>query len=142
MISLNNNVKDKLQYILDNYEALSCGYEQLSNGAHVIDMGVDKKGSFKAAQLFTEINMADLGTCEYRDCVLEDGTSVLGIELMTSEPVLALRYSQIASYPLGKVGNICLIGSGPGRSVAHAPEDYCFDVPNPYKDVDAEIVVL
>ena len=142
MISLNRNVEKKLHYILDNAERLGCQYKKLSNGAHVVDMGVYQKGSFLAAKLFTEIELADLGTCEYRDYVLEDGTSVLAVEVLTSEPQLSCKYSFIAFYPLGKVGDICMIGSGPGRAVAHAPEDYCFHVPNPYKDVDAEIVVL
>lgn len=127
MISLNKNVEKKVQYIIDNAEALGCSYHTLSNGAHIIDMGVNVKGSFEAARLFTEVNMADLGTVKYRDHVLEDGTSVLAIELMTSEVKQALKFSQIASYPLGKVGNICLIGSGPGRAIAQVEEDYCFE---------------
>jgi methenyltetrahydromethanopterin cyclohydrolase len=138
MISLNNNVKRKLQFILDNSEALSCKSYKLPCGANIVDMGVEAKGSFEAARLFTEINMADLGTVTYRDYVLEDGHSCLAVEVMTSEPILALRYSQIASYPIGDG----MIGSGPGRAVARNKEDYCFDIPDSYRDVEAELVVL
>ena len=141
MISLNRNVEKKLNYILDNCERLGCAYHRLSNGAHVIDMGVHVKGSFEGAKLFTEIELAGLASVEYTDYVLEDGTSTLAVEILTSEPQLSCKYSFIAFYPLGEVNGIHMIGSGPGRALARVEEDYCFHDGSTYKD-DADFSVV
>lgn len=141
MISLNKNVEEKLNYILNNCERLGCQYLKLDNGAHVVDMGLHVKGSFEGAKLFTEIELADLATVEYTDYVLEDGTSTLAVEILTSEPQLSCKYSFIAFYPLGKVGDICMIGSGPGRALAKVEEDYCFHDGSTYQD-DADFAVI
>lgn len=138
MISLNNNVKEKVINLYNNAEALSCKSYKLPCGANIIDMGIEAKGSFSGAKIFTEINMAGLGSVEYRDHVLEDGNSCLAIEVMTSEPILALRYSQIASLPIGDG----MIGSGPGRAVIRSEEDYCFDILDAYEDKEATIAVF
>ena len=66
---------------------------------------------------------------------------MLAVEVLTSEPQLSCKYSFIAFYPLGKVGDICMIGSGPGRALARVKEDYCFHDGSTFTD-DADFAVI
>jgi methenyltetrahydromethanopterin cyclohydrolase len=139
MISLNQHALPKVRYLIDQAEALGCRYLRLPSGAHVIDMGVEARGSFEAGRLFAEISMADLGACRLTDRTLPGDVSVLAVEVATSEPILACVCSQIGGYPLGS-GDFAAIGSGPGRARAALEIDHSF-VFTSYRD-PAEVVIF
>ncbi len=139
MISLNKNVMPKVHYLIEHAEQLGCRHFCLENGTHVIDMGIEQKGSFEAGKLFAEISMADLGSCQFTTYVLPGDISVMAVEVFTSEPVLACLCSQIAGYPLSS-GSFSTIGSGPARAKAALARDHCFEYTD-YRDDSDEVVI-
>ena len=52
MISVNREAMRTVRLILDEADALGVAVERLDNGATVIDMGLDAKGGWRAAQLY------------------------------------------------------------------------------------------
>jgi methenyltetrahydromethanopterin cyclohydrolase len=138
MISVNKNAMPKVRYLIDHAEALGCRHFCLENGAHVIDMGVEAKGSFEAGRLFAEITMADLATCQLKNHVLPGNISVMAVEVYTAEPILACLCSQIGGYPLSS-GYFAAIGSGPGRAQAALDIDHSFHYTD-YRDSSDEVV--
>lgn len=138
MISINKNAMPKVRYLIEHAVELGCKHYRMDSGAHVVDMGVFEKGSFEAGRLFTEINMADLGTCQYTHYMLPGDVSVLAVEIFTAEPILACLCSQIAFYPFTS-GAFAAIGSGPGRAKAVVESDHCFQHTS-YRDDSDEVV--
>lgn len=139
MISLNENAMPMVHDLIARAEALGCRYFKLENGAHVVDMGVEMPGGWEAARLFTEINMAGLGTCRYRDYELSDRYSAPAVEVYCDNPLLGCLASQIAGYPLGS-GDFAAIGSGPARAQAALEVDHCFQY-TAYRDNHHEVVI-
>ena len=139
MISVNQNAMPMVRHLMENAEALGCRYFRLENGAHVVDMGVDQPGGWEAARLFTEINMACLGTCRYVDVPLNEVYSAPAVEVYCDNPMLGCLASQIAGYPLGS-GHFAAIGSGPARAQAALEVDHCFRYTE-YRDHHDEVVI-
>lgn len=139
MLSLNQNALPKVKFVIEHAEALGCRYFRLPSGAHVVDMGVNAKGGFEAGRLFAEISMADLGTCRLTDYTLPGDVSVMAVEVITSEPLLACLCSQIGGYPLSS-GHFAAIGSGPGRAKAALDIDHSFAFTT-YRDT-ADVVIF
>ena len=139
MISINKNAMPKVHYLIEHAEQLGCRHFRLNNGAHVIDMGIQEKGSFEAGKLFAEISMADLGTCQFSTHILPGDISVMAVEVFTAEPILACLCSQIAGYPLSS-GSFSTIGSGPARAKAALARDHCFEYTD-YRDDSDEVVI-
>ena len=111
MISLNQRVLPIVHHLIDDAEALGCRYYRLSNGAHVIDKGINVPGGWEASRLFCHIDLADLGRVEYRDFPLTENLSVAGVEVYVNNIDLACVASQIAGLRLGH-GDFAAIGSG------------------------------
>lgn len=63
-----NNMAAKIveEQIIPNAEALNCEVLKLSNGATVIDMGINVKGGWKAAKLFTDSCCGGMGELVYQ----------------------------------------------------------------------------
>lgn len=139
MISINKNVMPKVKYLIEHAEELGCRHFTLKNGAHVIDMGTFEKGSFEAGKLFAEISMANLATCQLSSHLLHSGTSVMAVEVFTTEPILACLCSQIGGYPLSS-GYFAAIGSGPARAKAALEIDHSFHYTS-YRDNSDEVVM-
>jgi methenyltetrahydromethanopterin cyclohydrolase len=139
MISINQRVMGMVRQLIEQDEALGCRYFRLSNGTHVVDMGVEKNGGWEAARLFTEINMAGLGTCSLTDYQLDDELSVPAVQVFVDNPELACLVSQIAGLKLID-GEYAAIGSGPARALAAAADDHCFEL-TAYRDVSTSAVL-
>ncbi|MBI9104195.1 MAG: methenyltetrahydromethanopterin cyclohydrolase [Spirochaetales bacterium] len=123
MISINKHSMRLVNQIMDNVEALGCRYYRLANGAHVIDMGIEVPGGWEAAKLFTEIDMAGLGTCGFRDFPLDEKISVPVVEVFIDNVQLACMGSQMAGLQLAQ-GEFSVIASGPARAKARAEGDF------------------
>lgn len=139
MISLNKRVMKMVHQLIEDAEALGCRYFELANGSKVLDMGIEVPGSWQAAKLFTEIDMAGLGTCTYTNFDLEDQLSVPAVEVYVDEPRLACLVSQIAGWQLTE-GDFAAIGSGPARALAAVAADHCFTLTS-YRDNHHEAVL-
>jgi methenyltetrahydromethanopterin cyclohydrolase len=88
----------------------------LSNGARVIDAGIDALGGLAAGQALAELCMGGLGHVSY-EAVDVGGTPHAGVHVQTDEPVVSCMASQYAGWAI-KSGSFFGIGSGPLR--AHA----------------------
>ncbi|QRN86175.1 methenyltetrahydromethanopterin cyclohydrolase [Clostridia bacterium] len=139
MISVNENAMPMVKDLIKRAASLGCEYKKLKNGAHVVDMGINVPGGWEAARIFTEINMACLGTCNYHDYQLSETYSVPAVEVYCDNPLLGCLASQIAGYPLGS-GDFAAIGSGPARAQAALKEDHCFEYTD-YRDHHHEVVI-
>jgi methenyltetrahydromethanopterin cyclohydrolase len=122
MLSINANVMPSVRYLLENAESLGCRYFQLENGVHIVDMGIEVPGGWKSAKLFTEIDMACLGTCGFRDFPLDEEISLPVVEVFIENTELACIASQIAGFRMD-AGAFSAIGSGPGRALAALDSD-------------------
>jgi len=139
VISINQNALPIVRKLIENAEAYGCRYFQEAGGAHVLDMGFTVPGSWEAARLFTEINIAGLGTCSFRNYNLNDQISFPAIEIYVDNPILACLVSQNAGLQVahGDSGAIC---SGPGQALAVDLKSHGFEHSN-YRDVSEDAVL-
>ncbi len=139
MISINSRVIPTVRYIIENDAALGCRAYRLENGTHVIDMGIEVPGSWEAARLFTEIDMANLATCNYRNHQVDSDFSVPAVEIYADRLAEACIASQIAGWKL-KNGDEEAIGSGPARALAAAEGDFYLSYTD-YRDTHHQAVL-
>ncbi len=139
MISINSLVMPKVKRLIDMDEELGCRAYRMSNGTHVVDMGIEVPGSWEAAKLFSEIDMADLATCSYRDYRIDEEFSVPAVEIFADNLELSCIASQIAGWKL-KNGSEEAIGSGPARALAAVDMDFYLNYTE-YRDIHHEAVL-
>jgi methenyltetrahydromethanopterin cyclohydrolase len=139
VISINQNALAIVRKLIENAEAYGCRYIHEAGGAHVLDMGFTVPGSWEAARLFTEINMAGLGRCSFRNYDLNEQISFPAIEIYADNPILACLVSQSAGLQVssGDSGALC---SGPGQALvgdlnSHGSEQ------SDYRDASHEAVL-
>jgi len=139
MISINKHTMKLVNDLMENAEAYGCRYYTLENGTNVIDMGIKVPGGWKAAKMFTEIDIACLGSCDLRDFPLDEKISVAGVEVFIDNPELACIASQMAGLQLtgGEFSAIC---SGPARALARAKDDLHVQLTE-YRDVHDQAVL-
>lgn len=139
MISINGKVMPKVKRLIEEDEELGCRAYRMKNGTYVVDMGIEVPGSWEAARLFTEIDMADLATVAYRNYRIDDEYSVPAVEVFADRLDQACIASQIAGWKL-KNGPEEAIGSGPARVLAMDEEDEIL-AHTDYRDIHAEAVL-
>ncbi len=122
MVSINKHAMRQVRALMEQAEVLGCRHYRLGNGAHVIDMGIGVPGSWEAARIFTEIDMASLGHCSYRDFPLDERISVTAVEVYVDNLELACMASQMAGLQLAS-GEFSAIASGPARALARSEGD-------------------
>lgn len=139
MISLNKLAMNVVRKILADPEALGCKVIRMDCGATLIDMGLNCRGSWKAALLFTRATIGDLGIVSLGEFRLNDSYSFSAVEVFVEQPLIACMGSQIAGWKLGE-GEFATIGSGPARATAHVDSDWYFEMTD-YKDDYHEAVL-
>ena len=93
----------------------------LSNGARVLDLGVDVEGGLAAGQLLTELCMGGLGHVEFVPLPI-DGESWPGVQVWTDHPAVACMASQYAGWAVTPEGYFAM-GSGPLRARARVERE-------------------
>lgn len=139
MFSLTENVMGVISEILENPEAIGCKADRLGCGATVVDMGLNCKGSWKAALLFTRATLGDLAIVQLGDFKLNEHFSFAAVEVFIEQPMIACMASEIAGWSLGK-GEYATIASGPARSQAVVESDHYIHM-TPYRDRSDKAVV-
>lgn len=139
MVSVNQNALPLVKKLIEHDEVYGCRYFREAGGAHILDMGLNVPGSWEAARLFTEINMAGLGRCSYSNYNLNEDISFPAIEVYAEDPILACLCSQIAGLQVSD-GEFSAICSGPGRALAADEKDHCFEYTE-YRDVSKDAVL-
>ncbi len=140
MISINREAMKVVREILANADALGAGVETLPNGATVIDMGLEHKGGWRAARLYTLVTIGGLGEVSYEPFVTGSHT-LSAVRVMIDHPVEGCVASQIAGWRLEEAGKEhAAILAGPGRALNRTNPDHYLDWVR-YRDDHHESVV-
>ena len=139
-ISINREAMKTVRIILDEADALGLIVETLSNGATVIDMGLESKGGWRAANLYTLVTIGGLGEVSYEPFKVNQRT-LSAVRVMIDHPIEACVASQIAGWRLETPGKEhAAILAGPGRALNKVSLDHYFDWTD-YRDDHHEAVV-
>ena len=140
VISINREAMKLVRVIVDDADALGVTVEELSNGATVIDMGLEAKGGWRAARLYTLVTLGGLGEVSYEPFEVA-GRMLSAVRVMIDHPIEACVASQIAGWRLESPGKEhAAILAGPGRALNTTSLDHYFDWID-YRDRHHESVV-
>jgi len=140
MISVNREAMKIVREIVADSDALGVGVETLSNGSTVIDMGLECKGGWRAARLYTLVTIAGLGEVSYEPFIT-GGRTLSAVRVMIDHPVEGCVASQIAGWRLEAAGKEhAAILAGPGRALNRTNPDHYLDWVG-YRDDHHESVV-
>ncbi len=140
MISVNREAMKTVQVILDEADSLGVTVDRFKSGATVIDMGLDAKGGWRAARLYTLASLGGLGMVSYEPFDLA-GRMLSAVRVMIDHPIEACVASQIAGWRLQTPGTEhAAILAGPGRALNRRSLDHYFEWID-YRDDHHEAVV-
>jgi methenyltetrahydromethanopterin cyclohydrolase len=149
-VSVNAHALPIVKHMMTNAEKLRVKISKASNGATVIDAGIEAIGGLEAGRLVAKICMGGLGTV----ALTQDGPFPRWptmVNVHSTDPVLSCLGSQYAGWSLshgeGK-GAFYALGSGPARALAVKVKDGV-EVPVEelykelgYRDACAETVIV
>jgi len=122
-VSLNTLTAPLVDALVADAARLRLGLERLDNGCLVVDGGIDVPGGLEAGRRIAQICLGGLGRVSLRGGLAVGGPLgdwPLGVEVSTTDPVLACLGSQYAGWGLshgeGK-GAFQALGSGPARAL-------------------------
>lgn len=143
MISLNNIAVGIVRRMVADAESLGVAVSRLSNGAQIVDAGVEVPGSLEAGRLFSEACMGGLGDVQFRMLQLDELT-LPGVEVNVHQPVLACMAAQYAGWAVNVPGSgtsiaYSAMGSGPARALYRG--DPIFEIVD-YRDPAAAAVLM
>ncbi|MYJ42419.1 MAG: methenyltetrahydromethanopterin cyclohydrolase, partial [Acidimicrobiaceae bacterium] len=140
MVSVNREAMKTVRVVLDEADALGVSVDRLGNGTTVIDMGLEAKGGWRAAQLYTVASLGGLGIVSYEPFELA-GRMLAAVRVMIDHPIEACVASQIAGWRLQAPGTEhAAILAGPGRALNRDSLDHYFEWID-YRDDHHESVV-
>jgi len=125
MISVNERAAEILRRMMAQAEVLGVAVHTLSNGATVIDAGINVPGSFAAGKLFAEACLGGLGEVEFTRLSfpspptlggIEGGLWLPGVSVRVEHPAIACMAAQYAGWAV-KRGKFFAMGSGPARAL-------------------------
>ncbi|MFQ5815505.1 MAG: methenyltetrahydromethanopterin cyclohydrolase [Candidatus Hydrothermarchaeaceae archaeon] len=120
-MNLNPSAAEIAREMMRREDELGLRASKLSNGAKIVDCGVNAPGSFEAARLFIRACMG--GLAEVKFSFRNLGVAFLPcVQVWSNSPVVACLASQKAGWRLGEGGKVVL-GSGPARILARKPRE-------------------
>ena len=139
MISVNKHGYKAFSEMLDKADELHIEVSELSNGATVVDAGINAQGGYGAGMYLSRLCLADLADLQYVPYQLGDHT-IAGIQVSVDNPVIACMASQYAGWRIIE-GKYFAMGSGPARALSLDPKELYEEIG--YKDTyDKAILVL
>lgn len=121
MFSINQQaVQIVKEQIIPRAEQLNCRVVPLSNGATVVDMGVEAPGGWMAGKLFTEAMIGGMGHVDFGHFRADD-LELHSIDVYIDHPQEACLSAQFSGWPIKggpRPDGIAPIGSGPARAIA------------------------
>ena len=139
MISVNKHGYKAFSEMLDKADELHIEVSELSNGATVVDAGINAQGGYGAGMYLSRLCLADLADLQYVPYQLGDHT-IAGIQVSVDNPVIACMASQYAGWRIIE-GKYFAMGSGPARALSLDPKELYEEIG--YKDsYDKAILVL
>jgi methenyltetrahydromethanopterin cyclohydrolase len=138
-LSVNRLAWRLLEELIRNPDFYAVEVEKTTQGATLIDAGINAKGGFQAGKLVTEICMGALGNAEIASRKYGD-LELPSIFVYTDHPAVAVLGSQFAGWHI-KEAEYSAIGSGPARALALKPKEIYEEIE--YKDeCDRAVIVL
>lgn len=119
-LSVNKQALALVETLVTNAESWGVAVHTLSNGARVLDCGVETAGGLEAGRFFAEICMGGLGRLTFTQ-VTFDGWWLPAITVYTDQPMLACMAAQYAGWQVNR-GDYFAMGSGPARALIRAEE--------------------
>lgn len=139
MVSVNLEAKKVIDVMIENEDDLNIEISKLSNGATIIDCGVNVDGSFKAGEYYSQVclgGLAEVGISIPGD--LSEKFALPSVKVKTCSPSISTLGSQKAGWSVS-VGDFFALGSGPARALAKKPAETYEEIN--YED-DADIAIL
>ncbi len=137
MLSVNELALDIVEDMLDYEDELNVRSRKFSNGATVIDCGVNARGGYDAAIMFVQICMGGLAGVNV-EMEYVKGIPIPFVWVYTDHPALACLGSQMAGWKI-EYDDFKAMASGPARALALKPKEI-YDTLD-YED-DAEYAVI
>lgn len=139
MLSVNSLASNLVGGLIRHSERLNVEVSELSNGATVVDCGVESQGGYDAGRVMAEVCMGGLGNTSIRTGHI-DGTPVPFVDVETDHPAVALLGSQKAGWQISS-GEYFAMGSGPARALAEKPKE-TYERIGYSDDADEAVIVL
>ena len=144
--SVNKLALDVVKKMDKKSELINVTFTELSNGATVIDCGIEAKGGLLAGRYVTEVCLGGLGKTNVTTMDIEENT-LPAITVVTDNPPIALLASQLAGWKVkGAEGKVYGYASGPARASALKPKkllpNYEFSQLNYQDKADVAVVFL
>jgi len=136
-LSVNRLAWKLAEKLLDNQAFYGVHASKTTEGATVIDAGVNVPGGFQAGEVLTETCMGGAGKARIAFKTYGD-LSLPSITVSTDYPAIAALGSQFAGWRI-KEGDSIAIGSGPARALALKPKAIYEEIG--YKDVSDKAVL-
>nr|MDO8081589.1 methenyltetrahydromethanopterin cyclohydrolase [Candidatus Freyarchaeota archaeon] len=139
VISVNRQAKLQVDRMIENSQLFQVEVTETGNGAHVIDAGVNAKGSITAGELATKVCLGGLGkakviTAQYGDVLLPS------VMVSTNYPPISTLGSQFAGWRItDKAEKFFGMGSGPARALSLKPKKIYEEID--YQD-ESDVAVL
>ncbi len=139
MLSVNELALDIVEDMLDYEEELNIQSRKFSNGATVIDCGINVKGGYDAGIMFVQICMGGLAGVNIQVGEI-NGIPVPFVWVYTDHPALACLGCQKAGWKI-EFDNFKAIASGPARALALKPKE-TFELIDYEDDTDYAVIAL
>ncbi len=139
MLSVNELALDIVEDMLDYEEELNVRSKKFSNGATVIDCGVNVKGGYDAGIMFVQICMGGLAgvNVQFEEV---NGIPLPFVWVYTDHPALACLGCQKAGWKI-EFDGFKAMASGPARALALKPRE-TYELIEYEDDTDYAVVVL
>ncbi len=122
MVSVNDGAFKIVERMIEKKDEIGCEIHKQSNGATIIDAGVNVPGSNEAGIMVSEICLGGLGTVTMGE--IDIGGHVLpSVEVKTDNVPIACLGSQYAGWTI-KVDKYFAMASGPARALAKTEKLY------------------
>jgi methenyltetrahydromethanopterin cyclohydrolase len=136
--SVNKGALEVVNTILDDKDSLDCRVEESSNGATIIDAGIECTGTAELGRLIGEACLGGLGSVKLNITYIED-LELPAVIVGTDYPKIATLASQHAGWAI-KVGKYFAMGSGPARALARVEKKLYEELD--YKDKSKKGVIV
>lgn len=136
--SVNRCAIEVVKTILDGKDGLDCRVEESSNGATIIDAGIECTGSAELGRLIGEVCLGGLGSVKLNTMYIGD-LELPAVIVGTDYPKIATLGSQYSGWTI-KVGKYFAMGSGPARALARVEKKLYEELD--YKDKSRKGVIV
>ena len=120
-LGMNERASVLADRFISRADELRIAVHTLSNGARIVDAGVQAPGGFGAGRLLAKVCMGGLGHVEFASLTI-GGEAWPGVNVWTDHPAESCMASQYAGWAINPEGFFAM-GSGPLRAKARVEKE-------------------